>query len=52
MNGLVTTGQVEKLKNNPDVLNVWPDQVLQMDTANTPKFLGLTAPIWVTHIWH
>jgi subtilisin family serine protease len=40
----LTTSQVEKLKNNPDVLNIWPDQLLQMDTANTPKFLGLTAP--------
>ena len=36
--------QVEKLKNNPDVLNIWPDELRQMDTANTPRFLGLTSP--------
>ncbi|MBA6342930.1 S8 family serine peptidase [Colwellia sp. MB02u-10] len=40
----LTTSQFEKLKNNPDVLNIWPDELLQMDTANTPNFLGLTAP--------
>jgi subtilisin family serine protease len=40
----LTTSQFEKLKNNPDVLNIWPDELLQMDTANTPEFLGLTAP--------
>jgi len=40
----LTTSQVAKLKNNPDVLNIWPDELLQMDTANTPEFLGLTAP--------
>ena len=40
----LSTSQVAKLKNNPDVLNVWPDELLQMDTANTPAFLGLTTP--------
>lgn len=40
----LSTSQVAKLKSNPNVLNVWPDELLQMDTANTPEFLGLTAP--------
>lgn len=40
----LTESQVTKLRNNPDVLNIWPDELLQMDTANTPEFLGLTAP--------
>jgi hypothetical protein len=46
-NGFAATlseSQVTKLKNDPDVLNVWPNELLQMDTANTPEFLGLTAP--------
>lgn len=40
----LTTAQVNKLKNDPDVLNVWPNELLQLDTANTPAFLGLTSP--------
>lgn len=36
--------QLLKLKSNPDVLNVWPEELYKMDTANTPSFLGLTAP--------
>jgi subtilisin family serine protease len=40
----LSTSQVAKLKSNPNVLNVWPDELLQMNTANTPEFLGLTTP--------
>ncbi|WP_018981427.1 S8 family serine peptidase [Salinimonas chungwhensis] len=34
--------QVEALRNNPDVVGVWEDELLKVDTANTPEFLGLT----------
>lgn len=34
--------QVQILKTNPDVLNVWPEEVMKLDTANTPEYLGLT----------
>ncbi|WP_416306258.1 S8 family serine peptidase [Neptunicella sp. SCSIO 80796] len=34
--------QVEVLKASPDVLNVWREEAMQMDTTNTPLFLGLT----------
>ncbi len=40
----LSQAQLNKLKNNPDVLNVWPDELRQIDTANTPRFLGLTNP--------
>jgi subtilisin family serine protease len=36
--------QLSKLKSNPNVLSVWPEELYKMDTANTPSFLGLTAP--------
>ncbi|MFT6898364.1 MAG: hypothetical protein ACJA13_002785 [Paraglaciecola sp.] len=36
--------QLLKLKSNPNVLNIWPEELYKMDTANTPSFLGLTAP--------
>lgn len=40
----LTQAQVNKLKSDQNVLNMWPDELRQMDTANTPAFLGLTAP--------
>ncbi|WJG08018.1 S8 family serine peptidase [Aliiglaciecola sp. LCG003] len=40
----LSPAQLAKLKSNPNVLNIWPDELLQMDTSNTPAFLGLTAP--------
>ncbi|MDO6713315.1 S8 family serine peptidase [Aliiglaciecola sp. 2_MG-2023] len=41
---VLTETQIAKLKSNPEVLNIWPDEVRHMDTSNTPSFLGLTAP--------
>ncbi|MEP4892181.1 MAG: S8 family serine peptidase [Aliiglaciecola sp.] len=41
---VLSEAQIAKLKSNPEVLNIWPDEVRHMDTSNTPSFLGLTAP--------
>lgn len=38
----LSESQVKALRNNPDVVGVWEDEVLKIDTANTPEFLGLT----------
>lgn len=38
----LTANEVEKLKNNADVMSVYKDELLQLQTDNTPKFLGLT----------
>ncbi|MDO6695855.1 S8 family serine peptidase [Aliiglaciecola sp. 3_MG-2023] len=40
----LTETQITKLKSNPDVINIWPDEIRKMDTSNTPAFLGLTSP--------
>lgn len=40
----LTDSQVQKLKSNSNVLNIWPEELYKMDTANTPSFLGLTSP--------
>jgi len=36
--------QLASVKANPNVVNVWEDELLQLTTANTPAFLGLTGP--------
>jgi subtilisin family serine protease len=36
-------GQVEALKGQPGIVNVWADELYQVDTVRTPEFLGLTA---------
>ncbi|MFA3792488.1 S8 family serine peptidase [Aliiglaciecola sp. SL4] len=41
---VLSEAQIAKLKSNPEVLNIWPDEVRHMDTSNTPSFIGLTAP--------
>lgn len=38
----LTNKQVEVLKSNPEVLNVWPEEVMKLDTTHTPSYLGLT----------
>jgi len=38
----LTTSEVETLKNNAQVMGVYKDELLQLQTDNTPKFLGLT----------
>lgn len=30
-----------RLRNHPDVVGVWLDEAMQLDTTNTPEFLGL-----------
>ena len=40
----LTDKQLEALKSHPDVLHIWPDEMLTLDTANTPQFLNLTTP--------
>lgn len=36
--------QLAAVRANPDVANVWEDELLELNTANTPAFLGLTGP--------
>ncbi|MBU2978979.1 S8 family serine peptidase [Alteromonas sp. C1M14] len=40
----LTEEQAESLRANPDVVSVWQDELVKVDTANTPEFLGLTGP--------
>lgn len=40
----MTEAQAEALRNHPDVVAVYDDEVQQPQTANTPAFLGLTGP--------
>jgi subtilisin family serine protease len=40
----LTDSQVNALRNHPDVVNVYQDELHQPATANTPEFLGLTGP--------
>ena len=39
----LTPAQAVALKNRPDILQVWVDELRTMDTSTTPDFLGLTA---------
>jgi subtilisin family serine protease len=39
----LTSGQVQALKDQPGVVTVWADELVQADTSTTPDFLGLTA---------
>lgn len=38
----LSKSQAQALRQNPDVVGVWEDELLRIDTANTPEFLGLT----------
>ncbi|MDO6475998.1 S8 family serine peptidase [Alteromonas sp. 1_MG-2023] len=38
----LTPAQAKALRANPEVASVWEDQMVKVDTANTPEFLGLT----------
>ncbi|MGH8198066.1 MAG: S8 family serine peptidase, partial [Steroidobacteraceae bacterium] len=40
----LTAGQAATLRKNEDVLNVWEDRRLPVDTNNSPTFLGLLDP--------
>jgi subtilisin family serine protease len=37
----LTAGQAAALRKNSEVLNVWEDRLMAVDTNNTPSFLGL-----------
>lgn len=37
----LTSAQAGRLRKHPDVLNVWQDQPMALDTNNSPRFLGL-----------
>lgn len=37
----LTADEVQRLRQHPDVVGVWLDEPMQLDTANTPEFLGL-----------
>src|SRR6185503_19509263 len=40
----LTPSQVARLRKSPSVRKVWADQLMPVDTNNTPRFLGLTNP--------
>jgi len=40
----LTPAQVVALKAQPEVLGVWADEEVEIDTSSTPSFLGLTEP--------
>ncbi|SEA57021.1 S8 family serine peptidase [Alkalimonas amylolytica] len=37
----LTADEVQRLRQHPDVVGVWQDEPMQLDTSNTPEFLGL-----------
>ncbi|MEZ5499783.1 MAG: S8 family serine peptidase [Steroidobacteraceae bacterium] len=37
----LTAVEAEKLRGNKDVMNVWEDRAVDLDTNNSPEFLGL-----------
>lgn len=38
----MTAREAEKLKKNPDVINVWKDEIRQLQTDTSPTYIGLT----------
>lgn len=38
---ILTADEVQRLRQHPDIIGVWLDEPMQLDTANTPTFLGL-----------
>ena len=38
----MTAVDAEKLKKNPDVVNVWKDEIRQLQTATSPTYIGVT----------
>ncbi|MEN3158093.1 S8 family serine peptidase [Alkalimonas sp. NCh-2] len=39
----LSADEVERLRQHPDVVGIWLDEPMPLDTANTPEFLGLNA---------
>ncbi len=53
LNGFAATlnaGQVAELRKSADVLNVWENEIRQLDTVSTPDYLGMTGDggVWET----
>ncbi len=49
---VLTPSQVEAVRARDDVLNVWRDELRQLNTDTTPEYLGLTGAggsVWVDH---
>jgi len=40
----LTPNEAAKLRKHKQVLNVWEDRLMRLDTNNSPKFLGITNP--------
>ncbi|WP_448211168.1 S8 family serine peptidase [Colwellia sp. MEBiC06753] len=40
----ISDKQAALLRSHPDVLHVWQDEFMPLETANTPQFMELTAP--------
>jgi len=38
----MTAAEAEKLKKSPDVLNVWKDEIRQLQTNTSPTYIGVT----------
>ena len=38
----LTAAEVAKLEQSKDVLQVWPNEILEIQTSHTPDYLGLT----------
>lgn len=38
---VLTADEAQRLQQHPDVIGIWLDEPMQLDTANTPEFLGL-----------
>lgn len=41
---VLTDGQAKALESDPSVISVEKDEISEIDTSNTPDFMGLTAP--------
>lgn len=46
----LSPSQAEAMRNHPDVLGVWEDEIHVPQTSNTPAFLGLAGPDGGLHV--
>lgn len=47
---VMSSSQAEALRNHPDVVGVWEDEIHVPQTSNTPAFLGLAGPDGGLHV--
>lgn len=38
---VLTADEAQRLQQHPDIVGIWLDEPMQLDTSNTPEFLGL-----------